>query len=180
MGAALTDAPDLNAAISRTERALRAMRKARKAAQKKARPPKLPKRLPDAAKAEAGAGGATRQREPRQLDPAYLGWIRTLPCVACTVLNVQQKTPTEAAHPKHGEAGAWREFGAAERSHDRMAVPLCSAHHRGRGGEHDSGQRQFWDGIGVRLPELVRALNDCRADAGDGAAVIHQFRRKAA
>lgn len=62
-------------------------------------------------------------------DPAYLAKVRAKPCVCCGVYGV------EAHHcrdlPDHNERGLYQRLpGAAQKSGDRDAIPLCQFHHR--------------------------------------------------
>ncbi len=62
-------------------------------------------------------------------DPAYLARVHELPCCVCEAFGERQTTPTEAHHPIHGRF-------SQRKTPDRMAVPLCRAHHRtGEGGK---------------------------------------------
>lgn len=103
--------------------------------------------------------------KPRKnADPAYLDWIRTLPCLACIaeIVPLDQEEPlgaclagiiawgqlpnkcgrTEAAHVGQ------RAFG--RKGADREAIPLGRGHHQraGSGGWPDSHHRmgkKFWE-----------------------------------
>ena len=70
---------------------------------------------------------------------AYLGWIRSLPCLVCrTTRNV------EASH-----VGP---HGLAQKASDFMTVPLCLRHHRtGNDSLHKLGRRHFEERHGVDL-----------------------------
>ena len=62
-------------------------------------------------------------------NPAYLAKVRELPCVCCG------KQPVEAHHcrdmPMDNERGLYERLpGAAQKSSDRDAIPLCPFHHR--------------------------------------------------
>ena len=57
-------------------------------------------------------------------DPAHLDRVRALPCCICDAWGLAQTTPTEAHHVVHGRY-------SQRRTPDRMAIPLCAAHHRG-------------------------------------------------
>ena len=57
-------------------------------------------------------------------DPAHLDRVRGLPCCICDAWGLAQQTPTEAHHCIHGRY-------SQRRTPDRMAIPLCAAHHRG-------------------------------------------------
>lgn len=120
-----------------------------------------------------------RQREPRERDRPYLGWIKELPCVGCARAG-WYKAPSEAAHCKLAIAAhGWREGGIQEKSDDRKAVPLCDNCHRGGSGEHMSGQRAYWDRLRI-CPACLAAGLSAAYDAGEsGGKVIWDFVRRA-
>lgn len=113
-----------------------------------------------------------RQREPRRHERPYLGWIKGLPCVACACEG-HANLISEAAHCKLAIAAhGWREAGVQEKSNDRRALPLCAAHHRGRRGEHLTGMRAYWDGLGICPGCLAEGLAAAYDAQGSGSAVI--------
>ena len=62
-------------------------------------------------------------------DPAYLNGVRSLPCVSCG-----RSGPNEAHHcrdlPEHKDRGIYTRLpGAAQKSGDRDAIPLCPPCH---------------------------------------------------
>jgi hypothetical protein len=81
--------------------------------------------------------------------PAYLKWIRQLPCCLCG-----NNVSVEAAHIRFADRSAGkRETGMGEKSDDMWALPLCGVHHAE---QHKGGERKFWD---VRDPvRLAMAL----------------------
>lgn len=125
--------------------------------------------------------GATRQREPRVRDKQYLGWIKTLPCIACAC---QGRTTygVEAAHCKSGfpEAG-WRAFGHAEKSHDARATGICEHHHRtGPRAQHANlgGNEAFWwHALGVYPPTFCNALREAYEAGAEGSYVVRAAAR---
>ena len=95
------------------------------------------------------------KRRPRKVrrneDPAYLDWIRTLPCVICLRDYPIQLGATEAAHI--GQRGF------AQKSSDRETIPLCGRHHRwGKDAHHVLG-KHFFERHGLNREELIRSLN---------------------
>lgn len=70
------------------------------------------------------------QKAPKAApDPAYLAKVRALRCCICVNFGEMQTTPTEAHHPIHGRF-------SQRKTPDRMAIPVCRAHHRtGEGGK---------------------------------------------
>ncbi len=99
-------------------------------------------------------------------DPAYLQFIRSLPCCVCfrgyfigglwfheldEDQKRSQKTRTEAAHtgPR----------GISQKSDDKTCVPLCAEHHReGRGAIHRAGNN-FWTMHNIDSVKLIAYLN---------------------
>jgi hypothetical protein len=81
------------------------------------------------------------QRQPRERDPAFLKFVRTMPCVACG-----KSGPSDAAHIRapsieHGK----RYTGKGEKPSDRWAVPLCRGCHRA---QHKTAEPTFWARLG--------------------------------
>lgn len=114
-----------------------------------------------------------RQREPRRHDRPYMGWIKGLPCVGCAVrgmVNLQ----SEAAHCKLPIAAhGWRGWGHSEKSDDRKCTPLCRHCHRtGAGAQHATGERQFWDALGICPGCLAEALSAAYDAQASGSAAI--------
>lgn len=113
-----------------------------------------------------------RQREPRRRDRDYMGWLARLPCVACAAAG-QARFGVEIAHNKLSIAAhGWRGAGVQEKSHDDRALPLCPGHHRGTGGEHDVGMRQFWDALGICPACLCESLRAAYEAQESGIDVI--------
>ena len=107
---------------------------------------------------------ATRKKTGR--DPAYLKWIRTLPCVCCcfesyrsgliwemlgTVMLVGIPV-TEAAH-----VGG---RGLSQKCNDRETIPLCRWHHRTGPESHHRAAKRFWEFWAIDKTELIRKLNE--------------------
>lgn len=112
-----------------------------------------------------------RRRDPRERDPAYLGWVAKLPCVACMshgVVNWRvQVAHVRAASLEHGK----RYTGKAEKPSDMWTLPLCMPHHTGDKRivdltQHDMGELDFWKAHGIDPFGLcleLRAIYDGRA-----------------
>ncbi len=109
-------------------------------------------------------------------DPAYLNWIRLLPCLCCEkedrrheafkaiiqgrgiadvtthVAYPNQQTRTEAAHV--GDRGL------GQKCSDHEAIPLCAAgHHRlGEWSAHRMG-KNFWAHHGLDRDKIIAELN---------------------
>lgn len=112
------------------------------------------------------------QRQPRVKDPAYLQWLRRLPCVACG-----SRERVEAAHVRAGYPSAgWRPTGMQEKPDDVRCVPLCALDHReGPDAQHRSGERAWWSARGIDPPDLCAALRKAYEADQDGAAVVRRF-----
>ncbi len=117
-----------------------------------------------------------RQREPRRLDPAYLKWIRKLPCLHCAWLG-RAVFGCESAHVKIGVAEhGWREHGGGERSHDDHALPLCPWSHRtGPEAQHRNGERKFYLRMGICPGCACEALRAAYEAQESGIPVIWQI-----
>lgn len=60
----------------------------------------------------------------------HLVEVRTMGCILCEVLGMDQQSPTEAHHPRSG-------VGKGQKAPDALAIPLCGARcHRGPSGVH--------------------------------------------
>lgn len=121
-----------------------------------------------------------RQREPRELDPEYKGWIAKLPCPACFALG-RYNRQVQVAHLRAGslEHGK-RHTGKAEKPHDRWTLPLCMPHHQGdkraaRVTQHAMSEEAFWEHFGINPFELCLALNEAFKAGHPGAPVIARF-----
>lgn len=105
--------------------------------------------------------GELRQRIERKEDRGHLAFIRTLPCLTCRA----QQTPTEAAHIRYADPTS----GMGRKSHDDLVVPLCGDCHRGPGGQHSKGERDFWEERGIDPVRIAAAL---KAVSGDERAAL--------
>jgi hypothetical protein len=118
----------------------------------------LSTRICTACQAERRAGRASRLeitriapprlRQARQregADPAYLAWVRSLPCA---VPGCRSAPPQHAHHVRVATGG-----GTGMKPPDRWATPLCGEHHAEG---HKIGWRTFEARHGVDL----RALSD--------------------
>ena len=83
----------------------------------------------------------TGKASQRVEKPAYLDFIRSLPCI------VTRKVPVEAAHvsypePRAGKLGR----GKGAKESDCWAVPLHPDEHRH---QHSMGEREYWKVVGI-------------------------------
>jgi hypothetical protein len=96
----------------------------------------LLKRSPVAAPRAAKAEG--------KRSPDYLASVRRLPCLHCGM------DPSEAAHVRYASAAFGKASGMGKKPESKWVLPLCAEHHRlSRDAQHNQGERQFWDGLGI-------------------------------
>ena len=91
-----------------------------------------------------------RPRRGPDRDPAYLQWIRSLPCAICGANGAR----SEAAH-----TSVLGPRGLSQKSSDYSAIPLCYGHHRGNADSyHALGERRFIEVHGCDLRGWVGNL----------------------
>lgn len=116
-------------------------------------------------------------RDPRQRDRRYMGWIARLPCVSCMARTGRVRWGVQVAHCRaaYPEEG-WRQVGKGEKPHDWRTTPLCvDCHLNGRHAQHKSNEEAWWSDLGIYPPDLCAALR-VEYDAGrSGVAVISKF-----
>ncbi len=90
------------------------------------------------------AAPRTAKAEPAQ-DPDYLALVRQLPCLHCGM------PPSEAAHVRFASAAFGKASGMGKKPESKWVLPLCAEHHRllPRIAQHNQGERQFWDDLGI-------------------------------
>lgn len=118
-------------------------------------------------------GRDVAQRDPRERDPKYLGWVATLPCIACMVGGIV-KRGVQVAHLRASslEYGK-RETGKGEKPHDVWTTPLCPEHHvNGNRSQHHVGEEAFWMGLGINPFAFCLALREAYEAGKPGYAVI--------
>lgn len=91
---------------------------------------------------------ALAQRQPRQEDPAYLAYVRTLPCLVCGRHGPCDPAHIRAAAPLYGK----RYTGKAEKPDDKWVLPLCRRHHEA---QHRESELGWWAGMGIADPFAV-------------------------
>jgi len=86
-------------------------------------------------------------------NPAYLAWIRSLPCAVCRIwgLTRHEHGKVEAAH-----VGA---RGIGQKCADTETLPLCVHHHRTGPHSHHYLGRRFWPFWKINRYELIAELN---------------------
>jgi|GEM_PF-724989 len=83
----------------------------------------------------------TGKASKRVEKPAYLDFIRSLPCI------VTKREPVEAAHVSYAEPSAGKlGRGKASKESDCWALPLHPDEHRR---QHSMGEREYWKSVGI-------------------------------
>ena len=110
------------------------------------------------------------QRQPREHDPDYLAFVRTLPCVLCP-----DDTSTEAAHVSFRDLSVGKMGrGMGSKEHDKFALPLCGQHHRD---QHDAGdERAWWKDRGVDPVKLALAIYSAKGNYEEASRIIRVAR----
>jgi hypothetical protein len=92
---------------------------------------------------------ATPRRGPER-NPAYLAWVRTLPCTGC-----RREGRSEAAH-------TGTDCGMSQKASDLTCIPLCADCHTQRADSYHriaGGRRGFERRYRLNLVRLVARLN---------------------
>ena len=99
-------------------------------------------------------------------NPAYLRWVRSLPCLVCRTTR-----DVEAAH-----TGA---HGISQKSSDLSAIPLCGKHHRtGDDSYHRLGPRRFAEVHGLNIRAIVGRLSGKSFIRVEGGSFVGRFGRQ--
>lgn len=119
-------------------------------------------------------------RDPRERDPAYMGWIAKLPCIACLVRG-KHTLGVHVAHLRMGsEDHDKRPTGMAEKPSDRWTLPLCPPHHvNGNESQHHVGEEPFWEALNINPFDLCLKLRDAYESGTSGSTVIALFAARA-
>ena len=89
-----------------------------------------------------------RQRQPREEEPAYLAYIRTLPCLIC-----RRPGPSDPAHLRTGARQYDKPHtGIGEKPSDQWVLPLCRTHHDD---QHRGNELAWWARQGIPDPFAV-------------------------
>ena len=96
-------------------------------------------------------------------NPAYLRWIRSLPCVVCRTTRA-----VEAAHTGP--------HGLSQKSSDLSAIPLCGRHHRtGDHSYHRLGARKFAEVHELDIRAIVARLSGKAFIRVEGGSFVGRF-----
>ncbi|AKU43468.1 hypothetical protein CPT_Sansa64 [Caulobacter phage Sansa] len=121
-----------------------------------------------------------RQRQPREVDGDYKGWIAGLPCIACAINGVINRR-VHVAHLRM----AWAEeglsiTGKSEKPHDWRTTPLCPDHHLySKTSQHKVGEWEFWGALTINPARLCRELNAAYLAGQSGLPVIMKISAEA-
>lgn len=108
-----------------------------------------------------------RVEEVAGRDLPYLALVRQLPCLKCGM------EPSEAAHVRFASAAFGKASGLGRKPSDAHSVPLCSGCHRlDRDAQHNRGEREFWDAIGLNPLLTAQKLYAQRGDLIAMRAVV--------
>jgi hypothetical protein len=109
------------------------------------------------------------QKKPkREHDPAYLAWIRQLPCIASACEG--SITPPGCVDAAHVSFLGQKGFGS--KVSDCFAVPLHRAAHSE---QHSGNERLYWARLGVDPRSLTEALSEAYPDVAAGTAIILDY-----
>lgn len=118
---------------------------------------------------EAFTRQPTGKASKRVEKPAYLDFIRSLPCI------VTRREPVEAAHvsypePRAGKLGR----GKGAKESDCWAVPLHPDEHRR---QHSMGEREYWQSAGVDPCIIAAFLHAAYPNRERALLVINNIQR---
>lgn len=118
-----------------------------------------------------------RQREPRERESPYMGFIAGLCCVGCLVETGRYNRQVQVAHLRIPDVErGFRAVGMAEKPDDRRTTPLCYLHHTsGTKAQEYKGEEKFWVELCVDPFDLCLALSDAYDRQFSGYAVIARF-----
>ena len=120
--------------------------------------------LPQPAAPERQRGEPPR---PPSGDADYLSLIRQLPCLSCGM------EPSEAAHVRFASAAFGKACGLQKKPDDKWALPLCADCHRlAKTAQHNRGERDFWEALGIDPLPVCVALHAAREDVARMDAIV--------
>jgi hypothetical protein len=96
--------------------------------------------------------GSLFKLPPPLRDKRHLEAIRACPCLFCA-------RQAEPAHIRFSMFGEKPPTGLGTKPGDNWTVPLCPDHHRsGANAQHKSGERGWWERMGVDPLKVAKAL----------------------
>lgn len=87
-------------------------------------------------------------RQPREENPAYLAYVRTLPCLVCARPGPNDPAHLRSAARQYGK----RLTGMGEKPDDKWVLPLCRTHHED---QHRNNELRWWARMGFPDPFAV-------------------------
>lgn len=106
--------------------------------------------------------GSLMKADPPARDKKYLAAIRRLPCLICGTVPCR-----EAAHVRM----SFNTFG--RKPSDYRTIPMCHRHHMQ---QHERGERDYWNFVGLDPLPIVEELNRAYPDEETMAAIILRAR----
>ena len=103
--------------------------------------------------------------------PAYLEWLRELPCIVTGMIGVEA-AHVSTASPIHGHYGR----GKGQKASDRWCLPLCPVEHRK---QHGMNETAYWASVGINPHLACLILWGVYSDGGDpmdAAAIMQKIR----
>lgn len=123
---------------------------------------------------EKALDGWKEQRQPREHDPGFLAFLRSLPCIAGLMEDGGCSGAVQAAHTRFSDATHdRRNSGMQAKPSDRHATPLCAGHHLHD--QHTGSEIKFWARLGIDPGDLSAALHRAYQAGEDGLAVLRRF-----
>lgn len=107
--------------------------------------------------AKAARKPSPKATRGRVTNPAYLQWVRTLPC---SVAGPDCHGGIESAHVRYSDAAVGRvNPGLQTKPDDVWTAPLCRRHHReGPHAQHAANERAWWASHGIDASALCLEL----------------------
>lgn len=100
-------------------------------------------------------------------DPAFLKWLRGLPCCMKGRHNIACDGDIMGCHYRLGSHA-----GKGQKPSDRRATPMCFAHHNL---QHNMGELSFWGRVHPMW--LIERLDFCYPDIETATMMVQKFQR---
>lgn len=121
---------------------------------------------------EAFSRQPTGKQSKRVEKPAYLDFIRSLPCI------VTRREPVDAAHVSYAEPRAGKlGRGKASKESDCWAVPLHPDEHRR---QHGMDEREYWASVGIDPVPIAAFLHAAYPNRERALLIINNIVRGSA
>lgn len=90
------------------------------------------------------------QKKKRVKDPAYIEYIRSIPCIVCLLKGLESASEDHHVNEKgKGSMGS--------KTDDRRAIPLCHPHHAEF---HDTGRETFSKKYDLDYEYIIQKFNN--------------------